>query len=69
MYETAVSPPNGSHPMPSLEGGSVAAAMHRGIVSCEPDATLTEVARVMARHHIHCLAVIGVSHQRPECGV
>lgn len=69
MYETAVPPPNGSYPIPSLEHGSVAAAMHRGIVACEPDATLTQVARVMATHHIHCLAVIGVSHQGPECGV
>lgn len=55
--------------MPSLEHASVADAMHPGILSCEPDTGLAEVARLMATHHVHCLAVIGVSHQDPPCGV
>jgi|SRR5579884_844177 len=59
----------GSYLMPSLEHASVADAMHPGILSCEPDATLGEVARMMATHHVHCLAVIGVSHEDPTCGV
>jgi CBS domain-containing protein len=48
---------------------TVADAMHPGILSCEPDATLSEVARMMAAHHVHCLAVIGVSHEQPQCFV
>ncbi len=54
---------HGSYLMPSLEHATVADAMHPGILSCEPDATLTDVARMMASHHIHCLAVIGIAHQ------
>ncbi|MBV8990133.1 MAG: CBS domain-containing protein [Solirubrobacterales bacterium] len=60
---------HGSYLMPSLEHATVADAMHPGILSCEPDATLTDVARMMASNHIHCLAVIGVSHREPECGI
>ena len=56
----------GSYLMPSLERATVADAMHPGIVSCEPDATLPEVARIMSDHRIHCLVTIGVSHQQPE---
>jgi CBS domain-containing protein len=53
----------------SLDRATVAEAMHPGILSCEPDATLTEVAKVMAVHHVHCVAVIGISHEDPECFV
>jgi CBS domain-containing protein len=55
--------------MPSLEHATVSDAMHPGILSCEPDATLGEAARVMATNHVHCLAVIGISHQDPECAM
>jgi CBS domain-containing protein len=43
--------------------------MHPGIIACEPDTSLSEVAQIMATHHVHCVAVIGISHQEPECGV
>lgn len=69
MPDTTIQPYSGSYLMPSLEHATVADAMHPGIVSCEPDATLTEAARMMATHHVHCLAVIGVSHKGPEFGV
>ena len=60
---------HGSYLMPSLEHATVSDAMHPGILSCDPDASLGEVARMMASHHVHSVAVIGVSHQEPECGV
>jgi len=56
-----------SYVMPSLEHATVADAMHPGIVSCDPDLALTDVARTMATHHVHCVAVMGVSHTDPEC--
>ena len=59
----------GSYLMPSLERATVADAMHPGILSCEPDTPLTEIARTMATHHVHSVAVIGISHDDPECGV
>jgi CBS domain-containing protein len=41
------------HGAGSLESVSVSEAMHRGVVTCRPEATLHTVARVMAAHRIH----------------
>jgi CBS domain-containing protein len=60
---------HGSYLMPSLEHATVADAMHPGILSCEPDARLTDVAMMMATHHVHCVAVVGISREEPECFV
>ena len=46
--------PHGSYLTQSLEHATVSDAMHPGILSCEPDASLTEVAKMMATHHVHC---------------
>jgi CBS domain-containing protein len=54
---------HGSYLMPRLEHATVSDAMHPGILSCEADTPLTDVARLMAMHHVHCVAVIGTSHQ------
>jgi CBS domain-containing protein len=66
---TELQPQHGSYLMPSLEHATVADAMHPGILSCEPDTPLSDVARTMATHHVHSVVVIGVSHEEPECGV
>ena len=68
MPETAVNL-RGSYLMPSLEHATVSDAMHPGILSCEPDASVAEVAKMMATHHVHCIAVVGVSDEEPECFV
>jgi CBS domain-containing protein len=60
---------HGSYLTQSIEHATVADAMHPGILSCEPDATVTEVAKIMATHHVHCVAVVGISHEQPECFV
>jgi CBS domain-containing protein len=52
---------HGSYRTPALEHATVADAMHRGVMACDPDSTLTEVARMMATHHVHSLAVMGLS--------
>jgi CBS domain-containing protein len=65
MSDTRIQPYHGSYLTPSLEHGTVADAMHPGILCCEPEAPLTEVARMMASHHVHCIAVMGVSHADP----
>jgi CBS domain-containing protein len=54
-------PHHGSYLTPSLEHAKVADAMHPGVMTCDPDATVTQVARMMASHHIHSLVVIGAS--------
>ena len=66
MPDTTTTTTHGSYLMPSLEHATVADAMHPGILSCEPDATLPEVAQIMATHHVHCVAVVGISHEQPE---
>lgn len=69
MSDITIQPYHGSYRMPSLDHATVADAMHPGIVSCEPDTTLTDAARMMSAHHVHCLAVVGISHRATECGV
>jgi CBS domain-containing protein len=40
-----------------LQHVRVADAMHHGILSCAADAPLGEVAGIMAKHHVHAVAV------------
>jgi len=56
----------GSYLMPSFRLATVADAMHPGIVCCPPDVSLIEAARAMATNHVHCIAVMGISHDRPS---
>jgi CBS domain-containing protein len=44
----------------TLRGASIGAVMHHGVTTCAPDASLTTVARSMADHRVHCIAVSGV---------
>jgi CBS domain-containing protein len=62
---TTIQPYHGSYLMPSLEHATVADAMHPGILSCQANATLTDVARMMATHHVHSIAVMGISENQP----
>ena len=66
MSATTPQNPHGSYLMPSLEHATVADAMHPGIMTCEPDAPATEVARMMAGHHVHCMAVMGIERAHGE---
>jgi predicted transcriptional regulator len=44
-----------------LRAGTVAEVMHRGIVTCIAEMAAKTVARVMAAHRIHAVAVVNVS--------
>lgn len=66
MTTSEVVPYHGSYLMPSFDHARVGDAMHPGVLACEPDATLTEVTRIMSTHHIHCLTVLGVGHDGSE---
>jgi CBS domain-containing protein len=66
MQTIAIQPLHGSFLMPSLEHATVADAMHPGILRCEPDARLTDVARMMATHHVHCIAVMAARDDSGE---
>jgi CBS domain-containing protein len=56
---------HGSYLMPSLEHATVADAMHPGILSCAPDTSLTEVARMMVSNHVHSIVVVDESGGEP----
>ena len=45
------------HSPRSLDSIRVAETMHRGVVTCRPEATLLTVARLLAAHRIHAVAV------------
>ena len=48
----------------------VADAMHRGVLACEREASLAEVAATMAREHVHCVVVdSGSGEAGPPWGV
>jgi CBS domain-containing protein len=65
MSHTAIQPYHGSYLMPSLEHATVGDAMHPGIASCEPEATLADVARIMTTHHVHCVVVMHPPQRPP----
>ena len=50
-------PSHGSYLLPHFDHATVADAMHPGILSCDAEATLTEVTRMMSTHHVHCIVV------------
>ena len=55
--------PGLARPAPSGRTLSAALAghvMHQGVVTCAPDAPLWAVARSMAEHRVHCVAIAGV---------
>lgn len=46
-------------PEPLLDARTVGEAMHPGIVTCAPTASLREVAELLAEHSVHCAVVAG----------
>ena len=61
MPERTVTPSHGSYLLPHLDHATVADAMHPGILSCDADATLEDVARMMSTHHVHSIVVKGAA--------
>jgi len=62
MSDTSVQALRGSYLMPPLSRATVGDAMHLGIISCDAETSLAEIARLMAIHHVHCIAVMAPSH-------
>jgi CBS domain-containing protein len=61
MPDTTGVPTHGSYLLPHFDHATVGDAMHPGILSCDAEASLTEVARMMSTHHVHCIVVEGIS--------
>jgi CBS domain-containing protein len=51
-------------PKLSLDERFVSDVMRAGVVACTPDTSLTEVARLMSEHRIHCVVVAGLEEDR-----
>lgn len=73
MPDSSVTPRHGSYLLPQFEHATVADAMHPGILSCDAEATLTDVARLMSSHHVHCIVVAdmadGEANDAPVWGI
>lgn len=55
--------PAPARPSPSartLSDATVGGVMHSGVATCTPDVPLSTVARTMAEHRVHCIAVAGI---------
>ena len=46
---------------PAFADATVADAMHVGVVSCAPEATVEDVAQIMATYRVHCVIVGGIA--------
>lgn len=46
----------------SLSKRTVAMLMHPGVIACDPETSLTTVARAMESHGIHCVLVAGLAN-------
>jgi CBS domain-containing protein len=51
-------------PKLSLDERFVSDVMRAGVVACTPETPLTEVARLMSEHRIHCVVVAGLEEDR-----
>ncbi len=63
MSPSPIQPFQGSYLTPAFEDARVVDAMHAGVISCPPDASMTTVARMLAMNHVHCIAVEGLDPQ------
>ena len=51
----------GSYLIPSLRHARVADAMRPGVISCPPDSSMRDVARIMTTNHVHAVVVRGTT--------
>jgi CBS domain-containing protein len=57
MADMEIITARGSSIAPSFEHEQVSDVMRHGVISCEPEASLRDVARIMASYHIHAVVV------------
>ena len=55
--------------VPELQTGTVGEAMTPGVLTCLPVTPLRDVARMMARHRVHAIVVIGQDDRLNAWGV
>ena len=55
----------GSYLIPSFEHARVADAMRAGVISCPPDTSMEDVAKVMATNRVHAVVITGLAGGAP----
>ena len=55
----------GSYLTPSFKHARVADAMRTGVISCPPDTSMDEVARIMVTSHVHAVVITGLAGGGP----
>jgi CBS domain-containing protein len=58
--ERQARPAAGSYVTPSVRHARVSDAMRPGVITCPPDSSMRDVARMMVTSHIHAVVVRGV---------
>jgi CBS domain-containing protein len=58
---TDLTTPPGSYLTPAFEHARVLDAMRVGVITCGPDASMADVARIMATNHVHAVVVRGLA--------
>jgi len=51
----------GSYLVPSFQHARVADAMRPGVITCPPDSSMRDVARIMTTNHVHAVIVRGLA--------
>lgn len=59
--DTETAPRSGSYLIPSFQHAHVADAMRPGLISCPPDSSMRDVARIMSTNHVHAVVVRGAT--------
>lgn len=59
--DTETSQQTGSYLIPSFQHALVADAMRPGVISCPPDSSMRDVARIMTTNHVHAVVVRGIA--------
>jgi CBS domain-containing protein len=55
--------------IPRLDRVAVRGVMHAGVITCEPDARVNEIADLLAAHRVHCLVVRAIAGGRLTWGM
>lgn len=65
----AAKPAEPSYVGPAFEHARVHDAMNVGVVSCRPETTLADVARMMTGYGMHAIVVSDLEHGRRDWGI
>ena len=63
MTATETGPRLGSWLAPSFDNARVMDAMRSGVITCQPETPMVQVAQMMATHHVHSIIVTRIGEE------